>query len=529
MEQKADHPQKTAAPAWIAGGLAFLCYAVTLGGTWIYDDILILRVDERLKNSIKFLQFWSESYHNGVDNLYRPLVSTTYALQLATPFSSPFYLHAVNLMLHVVATILVVRLAQRLLDTKTALFAGVIFAAHPIHVEAVANIVGRAELMCAIGVLGAMILILRRPFTTRAAIGVVLCFVLSILSKEQGMLLPLLLASLWLTTRREQNTSDDLQRLKTAAASICILLGGYVVLRENILGLKFWWDRNFLDWTINPLVRPDADRALMPLVLLGRYVALLIAPLKLSPDYGATVIGWQVNWTEPWVYIGVAAIVTWIVFLLIAFKLRNGPTIFCLLALAITYGIVGNVVSLIGVNFAERLMYLPSIFFILIVAMLLARLPSRLAMTLTIAIVLLASVRTITYAAKWNDSTSFYEYCIQQQPKAIRLYMLLTSDHLLRGEDDRKRGDLAAANADFSKAKQSVDASLKILPEYDELWIEAASVAIAQKDFDAADVYLDKALELAKADRRRSMIKASNWKTKVEELRKASTQPVNRN
>jgi hypothetical protein len=50
----------------------------------------------------------------------------------------------------------------------------------------------------------------------------------------------------------------------------------YIVLREQIL--KFWWDRSFLDWTINPLIRPDADRWTMPLVLLGRYASLLVAP-----------------------------------------------------------------------------------------------------------------------------------------------------------------------------------------------------------------------------------------------------------
>jgi len=43
--------------------------------------------------------------------------------------------------------------------------AGLLFAAHPIHVEPVANIVGRAELMCAAGVVGALVLMLK-PLTT---------------------------------------------------------------------------------------------------------------------------------------------------------------------------------------------------------------------------------------------------------------------------------------------------------------------------------------------------------------------------
>jgi len=515
-------------PVLLAGILGLLCIAVTVNGTWIYDDILILRVDERLKNSIQFWKFWTESYHNGVDNLYRPLVSTTYALQFALHGDRAWCFHLVNILLHAAVSMGVARLAQKLAGNQVAWIAGAIFAAHPIHVEAVANIVGRAELLCALGAIGAMLLILRKPFTAGTATGTVLCFLVSLLSKEQGMLLPLLLGILWFAHRQRKYFATpgdkDIQHLKLAGASIGILLGAYVVLRENVLGLKFWWDRNFLDWTINPLVRADADRVWMPVVLLGRYIGLLFAPYKLSPDYGATVIGWQVDWRQPWIYLGFISIALWIALTIRALRNRDGAMTFCLLALAITYGIVGNIVSLIGTNFAERLMYLPSVFFVMVIAMLLAALNPRFVSIALTFVVLSFGIRTITYAAKWNDSTSFYHYAIGQQPKAIRLRMLLVSDHLIRGEQARTLGDERAAQSEFTRAKEAMDVALQILPEYDELWIQAASVSIAQTDFDAADQYLDQALQIAKADRRRSLIKASNWKTRVAELRTASTQ-----
>jgi hypothetical protein len=108
------------------------------------------------------------------------------------------------------------------------------------------------------------------------------------------------------------------------------MLAGYIVFRESIL--KFWWDRNFLDWTINPLVRPDADRWLMPIVLLGRYASLLVFPWKLSPDYGARAIGWTAHASDPYLWIGVAAIGIWIIWFIIALRRRNAVATFALLA-----------------------------------------------------------------------------------------------------------------------------------------------------------------------------------------------------
>src|SRR5213075_450567 len=100
---------------------------------------------------------------------------------------------------------LVAELARRLSGPRVALAAGLLFAAHPIHVEAVANVVGRAELMCALGTLGALVLLLhpsRSPLRFGQTLAIAVCFLGALLSKEQGMLVPLLLAVAWLAQRK---------------------------------------------------------------------------------------------------------------------------------------------------------------------------------------------------------------------------------------------------------------------------------------------------------------------------------------
>ena len=79
--------------------------------------------------------------------MYRPLVVAGFALDRLT--ASAMWYHFVNLLWHAGATVAVAALARRWAGETAALVAGLVFAVHPVHVEAVANVVGRAELMAA--------------------------------------------------------------------------------------------------------------------------------------------------------------------------------------------------------------------------------------------------------------------------------------------------------------------------------------------------------------------------------------------
>ena len=84
---------------------------------------------------------------------YRPLTVTTFRWNVGLHGLSVFGFHLVNLLMHAVCSALVVLVARRVLREHGAtapLFAGLLFAVHPVHVEAVANIVCRAELLCCI-------------------------------------------------------------------------------------------------------------------------------------------------------------------------------------------------------------------------------------------------------------------------------------------------------------------------------------------------------------------------------------------
>ncbi|MGB7160425.1 MAG: hypothetical protein WBD40_20325, partial [Tepidisphaeraceae bacterium] len=134
-------------PALASAALAIALFAITLGGTYIYDDLYIIGLDPRIKDPSLWGQFWTKDYFNGgADNLYRPLVSMSYAVQWQLHGDRPWAFHLVNVLLHALASAGVAELARRLGGLRVGYVAGLLFAAHPVHVEAVANIVGRAEL-----------------------------------------------------------------------------------------------------------------------------------------------------------------------------------------------------------------------------------------------------------------------------------------------------------------------------------------------------------------------------------------------
>lgn len=94
--------------------------------------------------------FWGTPLSDtGSHGSYRPFCVFTFRLNYLLGGFQPWGYHLVNVLLHVLATGLVVRVARIILPSTNKLtpaIAGLLFASHPIHTEAVAGIVGRADL-----------------------------------------------------------------------------------------------------------------------------------------------------------------------------------------------------------------------------------------------------------------------------------------------------------------------------------------------------------------------------------------------
>lgn len=99
---------------------------------------------------------------------YRPLCVLTFRLnhwlsnrQYIQNNGHGFFYHLTNILLHALATGLTLRLGRTILPAAAANLSGLLFAVHPIHTEAVSNIVGRADVLACVFSLSSIICYLR--------------------------------------------------------------------------------------------------------------------------------------------------------------------------------------------------------------------------------------------------------------------------------------------------------------------------------------------------------------------------------
>jgi tetratricopeptide (TPR) repeat protein len=153
--------------------VAVAAFATSLGNGFAYDDDVIIVDNPRVTapasiGTIFTSPYWGSRERGG---LYRPVATLSYAWNHRLHGLEPFGYHLVNVLLHAAVSVLLVLVALEVLPLAAATLAGLLFAAHPIHVEAVANVVGRAELLAALGVLVAWLAARRATGGERLASG----------------------------------------------------------------------------------------------------------------------------------------------------------------------------------------------------------------------------------------------------------------------------------------------------------------------------------------------------------------------
>ncbi|KAJ8032021.1 Transmembrane and TPR repeat-containing protein 2 [Holothuria leucospilota] len=140
-----------------SGFLAFVVYWNTLSAGFAYDDSRAIQKNPDLLPTTPWTNIWKDDFwgtplsHTGSHKSYRPLCTVSFRLNYVLGELDPFSYHLVNVLLHCLVTTLVTYTYKRLLKrSSTAGLAGVLFACHPIHTEAVAGVVGRADVGAAL-------------------------------------------------------------------------------------------------------------------------------------------------------------------------------------------------------------------------------------------------------------------------------------------------------------------------------------------------------------------------------------------
>jgi tetratricopeptide (TPR) repeat protein len=368
---------------------------------------------------------------------------------------------------------------------------------HALGTEAVAQVVGRAELLSALAVLGALhvhlIAVRREDWKGRlgwSGLAALVMF-LGLCAKEDaaGFIIAALCVDYFLAGGEGRPGRVFLHVVRTRWQHYALYLvpaAAFLLVRQLLLGRALpTYNVHFVD---NPMVLlPFYLRPLASLALLGKVILLFIKPLGLSADYGYNQIPVERFHAMPEFYVGIAALVllTWL-----ALRLRRscpalllGWSLFALLYLPLSSALF-PIHTILG----ERTLYIPLMGLCILAAWLMAlgmRLRSRAlriaAPALMAVLVLFNMVRTPVRVSDWKNDRVLFESTARVAKDSVRVLNNYGNVLLLKN-------DLDGAEKKYRKA-------LEIYPDYDDAAVNLAGLLVRKGEGPEAVKILEKVLE----------------------------------
>jgi tetratricopeptide (TPR) repeat protein len=429
-------------------------------------------------------------------DFYRPIQRLTYTLDYAAFAFRPGPYHLTSLLCHAGAAIALLFFAEELLlalsvETRRrhliALLAALTWAIHPGNSSAVIYISGRADpLAAAFGFLGLYLVIrsLRALGTNKTVIlaGALIALLLSALSKEAGLIFPVL-AIAFLALRRNWS---DLWKMAAVAALVFVTYASLRLAAEHIPP---------------PVPRAPTPALLKPILIsraVAEYAGLILLPLNLhmerdvdtrftGPDDSRMTAA---AWRELQTLLGIvlmAALAYW----MIRARKRDPAVFICLVFLAVSYLPVSGIVEL-NATIAEHWLYLPSAFLFLaaaleIVGLLQSKRQQRPIITAAVSVLLVMwlgflATRTFIRTFDWKNQRTFLERTIARGGDSARMLINL--------------GGLDLSEEKLEDATVHLHAALEKEPDQPFAIINLAAVALKQNDFKLARQLLERATKM---------------------------------
>ena len=440
-------------PRLLVLAVAVLATLPVLLNAYAYDDLPIIVQETRYPTwrtlpAIFTEPYWPPPYS---PDLYRPLASILFGiLRLIGGDAAPWMGHAVSVAVYALLALAVLALLRRFVSPAAALAGALLFAAHPVHAEAVANTVNTSEL-----VVGAIMCIAVLHYVRRRAEGALSwgtigqCAALQVLAfgwKETGVLLPALLAVAEVTLVRDARPwRTRLVSLRPAFMALTLSTLALVAVRGLVIGdFKGTSTTYVLDG------QPVQIRLLTMLGVVNDWARLLVWPARLRIEYSVAeyqpIFVWGLAQTTGALLLTAAVGLFW-------FTRRRLPFMaFGLLMLGLGLFPVHNVLIPTGTLLAERTLLLPSIGVACMVAAALGTLrlelqPSRQRLVLAV-VAILATSGVLRFALRlrdWRTNKNLWEVTVADEPRSASGWQSLGVIAL----DER---DLAAAQQFLRRA-----------------------------------------------------------------------------
>ncbi|HUE00300.1 MAG TPA: tetratricopeptide repeat protein [Bryobacteraceae bacterium] len=447
-EMPADKRQLTVTRVVAACAIALFVYGPALTGPFVFDDTA--QFYGRPAEEQPFI-----AWIGGL----RPLLNFSFWLNHLLFGGKPLCYHVVNVVIHLLNTLLVFLVTRKLLGlyrkstapqklNLLAGFAAALFLLHPIQTESVAYIAGRSETLCAFFMLAALTLFvyhLPGPLTWRPAIGIVLLCAAACATKEQAVALaPLLLLTdlFWNSDLRLAGLRKN-WRLYLPLAAAGLLAGAWVlrILAESPtagFGLRelTWLQYFFTE------CRVFFSYLRLFFLPIGQTVSPDVPLSKSILDHG-TIFG----------LIGIIALLAAAVYFRRRYRIASfGIFLFIILLIP-----TSSFVPLLDPQ-AEHRLYLPTLALCLVVVEVMLNVPMRQGQLAAVCVAISCVCGAMTFSRNhvWADETLLWNDALSKAPNAERPYLGLSIAYLNQGRCPEAESVLTQLNARFERDAQAL-------------------------------------------------------------------------
>jgi len=448
--------------------LALAVYTTTLGNGFTFDDVHKIIENPAVtspdwKHPGRFF-FPAEGRIRDPD---RVVPQWTYAINYALHGDTPLGYHLVNVVLHACVSVMVYAVTLLLFSRRRLAFlTAVLFAAHPIHTDVVASVVGRGELLSSLCFLVALWIYVRSTASERAAWSWACAATVPVLltgafSKETASwTLPFVAGAVDVYRFGVRKNRSVSEYVPVFARRLVLFYLPYLAVLGMVAVFSLHTTRS-PELTSNFLAfLAPGQRILAALGIAMRYVVLLVWPFRLSCDYSYSQLSYQVPWIQAlWISGGIVTALAAGTAAVASLR-GKGHYFLGLFIVAVNYIIISNLLLVINVSMAERLIYAASIGFCLVLGLALddllvragrgGRVMRRRAVSALIACLVVAySIRTWTRNSDWKDNFALFSAAHRVCPMSCRVNYNL-------GVEYAKRNELDQAAVHYEKAVRTI-------------------------------------------------------------------------
>ncbi len=523
----------TAVPAVIIFFAAFFPYSNTLMHQYAQDDAIVIYDNMYTKQGLKGIPgIWSKDTFFGFfkkegkaqlvsGGRYRPMTLVMFAMEWELFGDQPFVGHLLNVVYFALTCLVLYWLLLLLFrhDKKddyavwVAFFTALLFAVHPIHTEAVANIKGRDEIITLLGSLSALyfsLLAFRRKNQLFNLLAGVLFFI-AIFSKENAITFLAIVPLTYLIFTKASFQKIAIQLLPFIIPTVIFLLKRKSALGiEGLIGVG---STPTLELMNNPFVKivdgqythfTVGERMATIFYTMGKYFQLLVFPYPLTHDYYPRHVEMMSfsNWKVILSVIGYVGAFLSAVYFAFAEKSRMA---FAVLFYLITLSIVSNFVFPIGTNMAERLLFMPSVGFCLFVVLRVIGLfdfqsnpeftsgATKIPTYLMTGVAVIFALLTFNRNFAWENNYTLFKTDIKTSTNSAKLLNAMGGELLVQSVDVKNEGKRQSM---IKEAVGHLEQAVKIHPNYKNAYLLLGNANNYLKDFERSIQYYQKAIAL---------------------------------